>query len=199
MSIHIIERPKDVTYHEVCELISLAHREIVETKGIVMRAAFLDGDKLKERIGENGVTFVALDEGKLVGTLSIREKECNAWYTHGKVAELVSVATHPEYRGKHVFSMLYATAWHYVENKEYKLLELDTAANNTNAINVYKHCGFVLVDFKAPRDADHYSVVMAKWRENAPFNRRYCSIMYRIRKMMVKFRYRVGRKKRFGI
>lgn len=199
MSLVITERPENITFEDIHQLLVISHKELAETKGLAMRAAAFDGNRLRNRVGPTGKTFVALDDGVLVGTVSIREIKRNSWYAHGKIAELISVGTLPEYRGKHIFTMLYKEALAYAKEKAYPLIELDTAEKNTNAIDVYQHLGFCLVDLKATKGSDHYSVVMAHWIGNASYSEALCKIIYWFRRQLVRLRYRVGGKKRFFI
>ena len=81
----------------------------------------------------------------------------------------------------------------------YNVVELDTAENNTHAIEVYKHLGFKLVSYKANQGGDHYSVIMVKWLERCPYSNRYCAIMFGLKRIYIRFRYKANKEKRFGI
>lgn len=194
----IKEKPDYISFDEIHKVIYSAHEENIKN-GLCMRTATLTGDELKKRIGNDGVCFVALDGEKVVGTMSVRFVQRQTWYAKNIIPDCILVGIIPEYRGKHIGSMLEQKMLEYVKNQGYKLIELDTAENNTHAINVYKHQGYKLVDYHAYEGVDHYSVVMVKWIDKCPYIDMYCKIRYYTRRTLIKLRYKKGRIKRFGI
>ena len=192
------KKPDNISFDEIHEVIYAAHKENMKN-GILMRTTTLTGEELKDRIGDDGICFVALDKQKVVGTMSVRFVKRKTWYANSIIPDCILVGVIPEYRGKHITSMLEQIMLEYVKNKGYKLIELDTAENNTHAINVYKHQGYKLVDYHAYEGVDHYSVVMVKWIEKCPYSETYRKIRYYVRRFLIKSRYKVGKVKRFGI
>lgn len=164
-----------------------------------MRTAKLTGNELKMRIGNDGVCFVAMDGEKIVGTLSVRFVNRNVWYTNGVIPDYILAAVLPNYQGKHINSMLAKEVFKFVQKRGYSLIELDTASGNKNAIKIYKHQGFEPVDFLAHKDVDHYSVVMVKWFDKCKYPKIYIRARYIIKSTLIRFRYKKGRVKRFGI
>ena len=194
----IKEKPEEISFDEIHKVIYSAHEENLK-KGLVMRTTTLTGEELKNRIGKDGICFVALDGEKIVGTISVRFVERDKWYAKGVIPDCILAGVIPEYRGKHISSMLEQKVFEYVRNKGYKLIELDTAENNIHAVEVYKHQGFKLVDYHAYLGVDHFSVVMVKWLDKCPYSSFYCKLRYNIRRNLIRLRYKVGRIKRFGI
>jgi len=76
-------------------------------------------------------------------------------------------------------------------------IELNTAERNKRAIAAYKHFGFQMVDFKANRGGDHYSVVMMKWFETPPYLKIYVRIRYLIKKIYIKCRFTQSKEERW--
>jgi len=197
--IKIVEKTDDISFEDIHKILHEAHKENND-KNINMKTANLTGEELKERIGKNGKCFIALDENKLIGTLSIRLVERNCWYAKGTIPDYMLAAVLPEYQGKHVNSMLSKKVFDYCRKGNFELIELDTAEKNINAIKIYKHLGFCFVDFKSFRGTDHYSVVMVKWLKKCPYNKIYIYMRYILKKLYIKSRYKKnGEKKIWNI
>ena len=133
-----------------------------------------------------------------VGTISVRFFDRNTWYAKGKVADYMLAAVIPEYQKKHVNALLSEKVFSFAREKGCPVIELDTAENNLNAINVYKHYGFKLVSYKANPGGDHYSVIMAKWLNICPFSDLYCYLRFEIRKLITILRYTPDKRKRLS-
>lgn len=196
--IKIVEKPEWVSYEEIHEILYVAH-EINRTNGFVMTTSNLTGKQIEERIGKQGKCWVALDNNKIVGTLSVRMIHRSSWYINGEIPDYILAGVHPMYQGKNINAQLTKKAFEYVQKRGFSLIELDTAENNKHAIEIYKHYGFRLVGYEAITGVDHYSVVMVKWLGNCPYSELQCKWRYNLRRFLVRVRYRIGGKKRFGI
>lgn len=185
--IKVIEKPDDIPFDAIHELLFEAHRVNREC-GINMSTAFLTGEEIEKRIGKDGKCYVALDGDRVVGTISIRMVERNTWYAKGKIPDYMLVGILPEYQGRGIYTMLAKKVFDFSKQQGYQVLELDTAETNTHAIQVYKHQGFKIVGYKRP-NSDHYSVVMAKWLSGCPFSDVYCNIKFFISKIKVRLKY----------
>ncbi len=198
MKIQIEEKDDSISYEIIHQVLEKAHQKHKEN-GFVLKTSKLSGEELKKRIGENGKCFVALHDGKVVGTLSVRLVKRNTWYAKGIIPDYILAGILPEYQGKHINTMLSNKAFDYSKNNGFDRIELDTAEKNKQAIKVYQHLGFRLVDFKAFSGADHYSVVMIKNFYKFPYSKVYYSLRFLIKKYYIKLRYKIGGKKRFRI
>ncbi len=194
--IRIIEKPDGISFDAIHDLLYEANAAN-RSQGLVMRTVLLTGDEIQKRIGEDGKCWVALCGDTPVGTLSVRVKERNAWYCHGEIPEYMLAAVLPEYTGKHINSALSARAFEFAGERGFQMIELNTAENNSHAIEVYLHQGFQKVGFLAPRDADHYSVVMVKWLEKCPHSALSIRLRYFLQRLYVKIRFKKGGKRRF--
>lgn len=196
--ISILEKPEWITYDDIHNLLWKAN-ELNRETGFILKTSEMSGEELEKRIGSDGKCFVALDDQTLVGTLSVRVIERNAWYYNGKALDYILAGTHPEYQGKHINTMLSEKAFKYAEDKKYELIELDTAIDNQHAIKIYKHLGFIPVDFLAKKNLDHYSIVMAKPLGEFYINRYKASLLYQLKRIAIICRYKKGKRKRFGL
>lgn len=196
--IKVMVKPEHISFDQIHEVLEQAH-SVNQKNGFVMATSALSGDAIRDRIGKDGMCWVALDGERLVGTLSARMVKRDNWYAKGMIPDYMLAGVIPDYQGKHINSMLAQQLFDYAREKQYSIVELDTAENNTHAIEVYKHQGFVLVDYLAKKDVDHYSVVMAKWIGDCPHSAGYCNMRYNIRRALIRLRYKPGKVKRFGI
>lgn len=197
-SVVVVEKPEYISFDKIHELLWRANKDNRD-KGFILKTSELTGEQLKARLGTEGKCFVALDEGRLVGTISVRFMERNTWYARGRIADFMLFAIIPEYQKRHIGSLLFEKAFSYVRENGHSVVELDTAENNKNAINCYKHYGFKMVGYKANPRGDHYSVIMAKWLNNCPFSNLYCLLRFEIKKIITVLRFTPDKKKRFAI
>ena len=184
----IREKNKEEAYNDIHDLLWQANASNRE-QGFHLRTAEYTEQELKNKIGEDGKTFLAMDEEVIAGTISVRYVKRNKWYYKGVLPDYIFAAVAPGYQGQGVNSLLSEAVFNEVKNKGYKAIELETASRNAHAIAVYKHLGFKLVDFVHRGKADHHSVVMIKWFENQPYSelKRKVNFMIRKVKTVIKF------------
>lgn len=192
------EMPEWITYDDIHELLWKAHEENRKA-GFILATTQLTGEELKDRVGPEGTTLVALSGDQLVGTLSFHPNKKKVWYIKGKSMGLLLGAVHPDFQGKHINSNLFKLSYDYARKDGCTSLELDTADHNDHAIKVFEHLGFVKVSYKANKGRDHYSVNMMKWLDECPFSPFYISLRYHLKRALVRLRYTPDKKKRFGI
>lgn len=197
-TIQVLEKPESISFDEIHRVLWDANRNNRE-KGFELKTASMSGQELKARIGEKGKCFIAVDGNRIVGTLSARILQKNTWYYTGELVDYMLAGVIPEYQGKHINTMLANLLFSFAKDNHYSAIELDTAADNNHAINVYKHQGFIPVDFVAKKNLDHYSVIMMKWLDKCPYSLRYIKFRYDIKRLAVLVRYKKGKIKRFGI
>ena len=196
-SIRIIEKPEDISFDRIHEILWAAN-EKNRQDGFVLSTSNLTGEQIRDRLGGNGKCFVAMDGDRPVGTMSVRYVKRSGWYAKGIVPDCMMAGVLPEYQGRHVYGMLSDHIFDYIKAQGYALAELDTAETNTHAIKIYQHQGFRLVGYKANPGGDHYSVILVKWFGKAPYSDAYCSMRYRLKKFIVRMKYKPDKTKRFG-
>lgn len=196
--IEIKEKDNSISFEIVHNILFESHKDNMKNK-VLMKTVTLSSEQLEERIGKNGKCFIALYGGKIVGTLSVRFVERNTWYAQGIIPDYILAGILPEYQGMHINTMLSNKVFDYSKDKGFDRIELDTAEKNKQAIKVYKHLGFRLVDFKAFSGADHYSVVMIKNFYKFSHSKIYYYVRFLMKKYYIKLRYKIGGTKRFKI
>ena len=196
--IKVIEKPDFISFEKIHEILYRSHAEI-RNQGIVMNSTRISADILKERIGEKGKCFVAMDGDEIAGTVSVSLKAGKRWYKKDMHANLKFLGVVPEYKGKHVASLLMEKVEQFAEQNGLDMIELDTAETNSHAIEIYKRKNYHLVSYFSSPNASHYSVIMAKWLDKCPFSERYMNLKFHLRKWYIRLRFKPGKKKRFGI
>ena len=188
-NIIITEKPDSISFEVIHNVLWKAN-EGNRKAGFILRTSQLSPEQLQNRIGEKGKCFVALDGDKVVGTISVRIINRNKWYYKGEMPDYMLAAVLPEYQGRHINSMLAKKVFEFAKKSGYKAIELDTAEGNVNAINVYKHQGFELVDYLSKTGLDHYSVVMVKWLEKCPYTEIKRKAVYSLRRAYIRTKYK---------
>lgn len=167
--------------------------------GVFMKTAELSGDELKERVGNNGQCFVAVVNGKAVGTASVKIVNRNKWYHKGSIGYLMLSGIYPEYKGLGIFSKLDEARYDFCKKAGVNAVEFDTAEGNLVRQNIALKHGFRYVAIKASPYTKHYSVIMAMWLGENPFSDFYCKFRFFLQSAAYKLRYKRGHIKRFGI
>ena len=122
--IQIIEKPEWISWDDIHELLLQAHKRNIE-KGIVLKYAQMPGDWIREKLGDEGCCWVALDGDKPVGTTSVTYFQGKSWWNKGKkVAHGCFTGILREYQGTGLMEELNTKkyehitgfrteAWHY--------------------------------------------------------------------------------------
>lgn len=196
--ITIMEKPEWITFQQIHDLIYMAHEINRKQKGFDVGTAHLSPEELEKKIGVSGKCFIALDGSKLVGTTSYRIVNRNYWCAKGEVVDRILAAVHPDYKGKHISTMLFNKIVESAQNKGFKYIESVTAEKNDIVQIINKKDGYRYIDFRAPR-TDHYNVVMLQWLEGCPYSKFQTDLHFKIKRLLIKLRYKPGRIKRFGL
>lgn len=149
---------------ELTALLHLAYGELA-ARGFRFHATFQDETVTLERANE-GVCFVALDGGTLVGTIAARppapEDSC-PFYREPGVWAFGQFAVHPEHQGAGLGRKLLSAVEEEARRQGAHTLALDTAEGAHDLIAMYERWGFVLVGHVDWRPFTNYlSVVMRK-------------------------------------
>lgn len=198
--VQIVEKPDWVSWDEIHNVLWEAHRQNRE-KGIIMRNPSLSGEEIKNKIGNNGIFFLAVDGKKVVGTLALIIKTGNRWYCKGYYGYFCFGSVLPEYSGKGIYQKLYQETETTAKERGLKVIIGDTNEHNLRILKITKQDGYVLVGYKACKD--HYNVIIAKWLNECPYSLWYIKFRFLMSKLYVKSRFKMvpgkGRAKRFGI
>lgn len=196
--IRICEKPESISYDDIHLLLFNAHEKNRKEKRFSVNYANLSGEELKKLVGENGKTWVALDGNKLVGTASYRIVDRRYWCVSDTVADRMLLGVLPEYHDRHIGSRLFETLEKDVREAGLHYIETLTAEANDTMQHICLREGYHFISFSAPK-SDHYNVVMLKWLETCPVPLWQLKLRYAMRKYYIKFRFKPGRIKRFGI
>lgn len=197
-AIRVIEKPESVSYNIIHDILYKAHEANRVEHKFTIKTAQMTSEELEEHVGPDGKCYIALDGKKVVGTLSNRVRRVKRWCAKGDAVELAMIGILPEYRGMHIFPMLYDVSFKDVQNRKIKYIEIQTADKNLTMQRLGEYNGFKYIDFTTA-GKDHYTVVMLKWMDRCPYPEWLIKLRYLMKKFYIKIRYKPGRVKRFGI
>lgn len=195
----VIPKPESVSYEEIRDLLHRTH-EANASKGFIMKTAFVTVEDLK-RIHENGQCFVALLGGELIGTASFSIVEGGRkWYEkRNKIAFCKYGGIAPEYYGKGVFKELVARREEAAKCYNCNMLKTGTHEKNKRMIFLFKKQGMIPVDYIAGSDSNYYSVIYAKWLNQASCPKWYCYFRYYMARLFTRLRWLPGHCERFVV
>ena len=196
-SITIMEKPEWISFDQIHDLLYKAHA-INRENGFDVKTANMSGEELVEHLGTTGKCFVALDGNQLVGTASYRILQRDKWYAKGDVVDRVLVGVLPEYKGRHISTMLFYTVVDEARKNGYKYIESRTAEDNHIVQTINLKDGYRYVDYKSTK-SKFYTVVMLQWLDSCPYSEKYTNRRFKWKRFLIRLRYKPGRIKRFGI
>lgn len=181
----IVQKPENVSYDEVCEVVSRSFDDVFKTLGVVFSSPDIKGYELKEIIdSNNGVCFVAMSENKVIGTLSCVVRPQNCWFYKGDGVKIRFVAVLPEFYGRKIASGLIKKAKQFATDNGYATAMVSTPANNTPAILLYKKLGFTPVRYRLHNDREIVDFIF--FTNDMPHSKIKCS--YEFNKSKLKCR-----------
>lgn len=196
--IKIVQKPDWVSWDDIHELLLKAHKRNIE-KGMVLRYAQMPGDKIKEKLGDEGCCWVALDGDKLVGTTSVTYFQGKSWWNKGKkVAHGCFTGILREYQGIGLMEELNAKKYEHIRSKGVDMTEGDTAETNKTVLKVFGKDGYKIVSYYAP-NPNHFSVRIVKWLNGCPYSDQYIDRRFKIAKMLTHWQYKQGKVERSSI
>ena len=177
----IREKPDWVSWEDIKKCLYDSHA-INRAAGINMTHYQWSNEKIRDFIGTNGVTLVALYNEKVVGTASIKEQTLSRWYVKGLCGYSCFAAVLPEYSGLGIYKQLDLKREEIAKERKYKVLYGDTHAKNKHRIEIAKKSKYKLVRYFISGNKDHYCVEIAKWLEGCPYSDFYCSYKFHVSK-----------------
>ncbi|MCR5450828.1 MAG: GNAT family N-acetyltransferase [Solobacterium sp.] len=192
--IRIVEKPDEISYDDLHELIYLSHAENRQN-GFNVATAEMSGEELEAHIGKGGKCFVTMDGDKPVGMTAVRVRKNH--YGPGQAVEQILVAVLPEYRRKGISTLMHEEVVRYARENRIPVIQVRTAANNKNMQKTCLSWGFQYIDFMSFSGIDHYTVVLMKWLDKEPSNLMGMKMRYYLKRLYVMAKYAPGKKKRF--
>ncbi len=151
----------------VAELTRLLHRAYgaLAKDGFRFWASHQTEEATRRRIAE-GQCFVALLENRVVGTITLRKRECTGgcpWYDRPDVAAFGQFAVEPGLQGRGIGRALLDAVERRAAEEGVAELALDTAEGATPLIDMYEKRGFRFIEHVDWRpDTNYRSVVYSK-------------------------------------
>ena len=193
--IQYILKPDWISWADIKECMYQAHA-MNRKKGVVMQNQFMNEAEFAEYY-RGALCFVALDEGKAVGTVSTRFLKRNTWWAHGLVAYNFGDAILKAYQGTDVTERLNELRLQEIDKAGIRIISFDTAEHNQLVQKINLKRGARRIKLYASRKTWYYSVVMVIWRDGCPFSERYTNFRFALSAFLVKLIWKPGRKVRF--
>lgn len=196
--IKVMPKPDWVSYDDIHELLAAAHKKNYE-KGIVLTYSLMTGDQIKEKLGNEGQCWVAMDGDKLVGTTSVTFFQGKNWWNKGKkVAHGCFTGILNQYQGIGILDDLNALKYEYTIAHGADMNQGDTAEDNHTMLRVLGKDGYKVVSYFAAKN-NHYSVRIVKWLNGCPFSDKFINRRFKIARFLTRLQYKPGKVERSRI
>ena len=188
--LQIIEKPEEINYDRLYELIYRAH-ENTRKLGIKINTKISNGDQLRESIElQNMTVYVAMLDGKLAGTISSKIEIGRHRLVKGHTVSYAAyLAVLPEFKGYGIGKALCEKAEEYANDHGADAVGLYVAHRNP-AVEFYRHLGFEKSEFLPRIKLKQYAIYEVKWLKNCSIPKWVRTLYYRTRKAYVTFKYR---------
>lgn len=194
--IQFMEKPDWVSWEMIRECLISGH-EYNRKRGVYIVTPTWTPDEIKDYL-KDGKCFVAIDDGKVVGTCSLRIVKSKLWWAKGKDVALTCFdAIIPGYKGTDVYFGLVEMRNQCINDLGLRIIEFSTHENNKVVQKINLKNGAKYVRFCAFAGTNHYSVVMVYWLDGCPFSNWYCDFRFKLSKFLTKLVFKKGRKIRF--
>lgn len=148
----VIPKPDYISWESITDLLHLAYKERSD-EGLHYGASTQSVEKTIERVG-NGICFVALKGGDLIGTASLiifNDKGRQNGY-------FIQNGVHPNYKRLGIGSKLRDASIDFAKLNNFQAVYCDTAIQARSVVNWYLKAGWQKVAYCSHRDTNYYSV-----------------------------------------
>lgn len=185
----VVEKPDDVSWDDIQKCVCEAHA-INHSKGIIMGNSKLSGEEIKQYIGNKGKMFVALVDGRIVGTGAVIRKRASLWCgkKDEEYAYFCFAAVLPQYCGLGIYKKIVLVRESLALSWGLDKILGDTHERNHNMLVGVRKNGSRFVDYKVCKD--HFNVVFVKWLGGCPYSRLRCFLMFSYFKFGRKIKYK---------
>lgn len=189
--VKIIPKPPSISWEEISEVLQKAHKKNME-KGVTMPFPFMKPEEIRKKIesSKDGVMFVVLVDGQLIGTGATLFINKNFWCGDGLYAYYCFLSILPEFTRKGFGRKLCIVQEEYVRSKNVNRIFFDTHEKNKRIIEVSRKNGYEFVDFIIRKK--HNSIYMVKWLDNPPYTHFQCTMKFW--KLKIRKKYRAYKK-----
>lgn len=183
--ITIVKKPPDISLDEINYVIEKCFTSVPNVRFATTR---FDEGLFEKLTRENELTcFVAMDNEKVVGTITYTVVNWKRWYHMGTAAKLRYVAVLPEYRRQHIATDLMNEVKGHAEKNGYDVILLSTPAKNKVAISAYKEMGFEVLLYKILKD--RAVLELGYWKNRCPYSALHIKSRYVYSKIKSKLRF----------
>jgi GNAT superfamily N-acetyltransferase len=151
----------------ISDVTRLLHRAYASlaAQGFRFWASHQSDENTRQRIAE-GDCLVALQEGRIVGTITLKKKALtkgSPWYDRPEVASFGQFAVDPELQRRGIGSTLLGAVERLAVREGVQELALDTAEGAAPLIEMYSRKGFRFIEYVDWRpDTNYRSVILSK-------------------------------------
>lgn len=197
-TVNIVERPEEVSYQAIQDLLHRAH-ESNKAKNLIYATADQTVDKLRQKIEtDHGVCFVAMMGKKLVGTATVSFRKLHYWYHNGNVAIIKLVGVDPDYKGQHISSQLVERCLALARERGESVVVSDSAEQNIQIRHLYLNHGFLITDYGLYAANNFYTTIYVNWLDECPYSDFYRSLRYQMKRCWIRLLYKPGKVNRFS-
>ena len=183
--IQFMEKPDWVPWKDVCDCIHDANI-VNDKRGFHMPFADITPEEIEKEL-ENGKCFIALRDGKVIGTGSYRIRNLRKWYAWGKAVYYCLDGIRPEYQGTDVYFGIAELRDRSIKETGIKIFQFHTSEKNKTVIKLNLKYGYKFVMFRPnAEEYEYYSVTMLKWEDGCPFPDWYLKSMFNLSKYISK-------------
>ena len=186
--LQIIEKPDWVSWDAIHEVLWASHEQNRQA-GIYMKYPSLPGEEIRKRIEGHGKMFVAILDGNLVGSSSVKVKKMNLWCGKGDYAYECFASVLPGYSGHGIYRRLYEAVEQEGARMGLRRFMFDSHEDNKRIADIHIKAGYVPVSYK--QYGDHNSIVFVKWLDGRPYSDFRCKLQYFLKKTEIKTRQRL--------
>lgn len=183
-SIQIMEKPDWVSWEQIKDCLVAAHAKN-RANGINLGHPQLSVKSIQRFLESDGITIVALNGDKVIGTAAIKIQMCSTWYAKGRCGYLCFASVLPEYEGKGIYKRLDLKREEVARERNLEVIYGDTHSKHKHRLDIAKKNQYKLVSFFHARD--HYNVMIAKWLNGCPYSDRYCNWRFKASKVATLF------------
>lgn len=187
-NIQIIEKPDWVSWDAIHEVIWQAH-DNNRKRGISLKHAAYSGEEIKDYLSPDGKMFVALCDGKLIGTAAYKKKTASFWFGESVFAYCCFAAVLPQHLGKGVYGQLVKARELSALSEGIDKMLFNTHPDNREVIQISQHHGYKKVNYLGSRNAPW--VFLVKWLNGCPYSNFRIGFMYAKTNVIMKTKYTV--------
>ena len=174
-AIQLIEKPDEVSWELIHEVIWKSHESNREV-GMSMSHAGFSGADIETYLGPKGKMYVALLDGKVIGTLAFTEKKSKFWFGEDTFAYCCFAAVLPEYRGHGVYGGLMKLCEQAAISRGLDKMLFNTHPKNARVIDTALKNGYKKISYTLSKNSAW--VYLVKWLNGSPYSDLKLNIIY---------------------